>query len=108
MAGRMGALEIVFKRKELDLKELRTENKDFKALIEGKEKTNDKNDILTENEEDESKVESDTQCQQVEEVLLDQVVSFKFTKCDFMRKKMADLKIFDTIKHKEEINIERN
>ena len=97
---RMSSLEIVLKRMELDLQELKTENKYLKELLEGNEKSNGVNETLDELV-GQDEIESESDGQPVEENQAEQVTSFKCTKCDFIGKNMAGLKIHDTAKHKE-------
>ena len=100
MEGRISTLENIVKRRELNLKELKTENNELKAFVEEKERNNNKNDTLTEAEEkDESEI--DTKCQQVEEIQLKPIISFNCIKCNFIGKNISGLKIHDKAKHKE-------
>lgn len=100
LQDKMCALEMIVKRLELDLQELRKENMSLRARVEEKEKGNIINNIPDELEE---KDESDAHQveEQVEENQMEEITSFRCTQCDFIGKNMAGLKIHDTAKHKE-------
>ena len=97
---RMSSLEEVLKRMELDLQELRKENKYLKELFDGKGKNNGVKETLDELL-GQDEIESESEDQPVADNQTEQAASFKCTKCDFIGKNMAGLKIHDTAKHKE-------